>query len=360
MKHTLFDLTYERTAMLPISFTVETYPAQPIDENNFQETLQQRAYTLLTATHIEHSQAQQKEWHDDKLPSVTNKFKIGNKVLLHRTKAKKQWNGKFENKWDGLFFIHEVLGNGSYKLRLDDKILAKVAHGDHLKHYHSRNNPEPLISQIGTHSLLKLYWKDVYKRQLKYFNNGQGIKPKKAHEIDTVYDLRYPGKDTLVLKPKSLTKINLKIALEIPPGAMVQITSRSSLASKEINVKGGIINAEYTGDITVMFQNETDKPFKIEHAEKIAQAIYLPLINISDGLFFIHEVLGNGSYKLRLDDKILAKVVHGDCLKHYHSRNNPEPLISQIGTHSLLVSPEDIPQNLKPIVVIEQPSNLNT
>ncbi|KAG9297881.1 hypothetical protein G9A89_015472 [Geosiphon pyriformis] len=52
------------TATLPISFTVETYPAQPINENNFQETLQQRAYTLLStleekrriaATHIEYS-----------------------------------------------------------------------------------------------------------------------------------------------------------------------------------------------------------------------------------------------------------------------------------------------------------------
>ncbi|KAG9296299.1 hypothetical protein G9A89_014891 [Geosiphon pyriformis] len=117
--------------------------------------------------------------------------------------------------------------------------------------------------------------------QLKYFNNnGQGIKPEKAHEIDAEYDLRYPDKDTLVLKPKSLTKINLKIALEIPPGAMVQIASQFSLASKEINVRGGIINAGYTGDITVMLQNETNKPFKIEHAEKIAQAIYLLLINI--------------------------------------------------------------------------------
>ncbi|KAG9298371.1 hypothetical protein G9A89_005231 [Geosiphon pyriformis] len=117
--------------------------------------------------------------------------------------------------------------------------------------------------------------------QLKYFNNnGQGIKPEKAHEIDTRYDLKYLGKDTLVLKPKSLTKINLKIAFEIPPEAMVQITSQSSLASKGINVRGGIINAGYTGNITVMLQNETDKPFKIKHAEKIAQAIYLPLINI--------------------------------------------------------------------------------
>ncbi|KAG9296268.1 hypothetical protein G9A89_014860 [Geosiphon pyriformis] len=125
--------------------------------------------------------------------------------------------------------------------------------------------------------------------QLKYFNNnGQGIKPEKAHEINAGYDLRYSDKDTLVLKPKSLTKINLKIAHEIPLGAMVQIVSWSSLASKKINVRGEIINAEYTGDITVMLQNETNKPFKINHAEKIAQAIYLLLINIS-GLQLVNQ-----------------------------------------------------------------------
>ncbi|KAG9296727.1 hypothetical protein G9A89_001359 [Geosiphon pyriformis] len=62
--------------------------------------------------------------------------------------------------------------------------------------------------------------------QLKYFNNnGQGIKAKKAYEIDARYDLRYSNKDTLVLKPKSLTKINFKIALEILSEAMVQIAS---------------------------------------------------------------------------------------------------------------------------------------
>ncbi|KAG9298869.1 hypothetical protein G9A89_015890 [Geosiphon pyriformis] len=118
---------------------------------------------------------------------------------------------------------------------------------------------------------------------LKYFNNKkQRIKSKKAHEIDAGYDLRYPEKDTLILQPKSLTRINLKIALEIPPGTMVQIASRSFLASKKINIRGGIIDAGYTGDITVMLQNKTNKLFKIEYAEKIAQTIYLPLINISD------------------------------------------------------------------------------
>ncbi|KAG9306584.1 hypothetical protein G9A89_004781 [Geosiphon pyriformis] len=89
--------------------------------------------------------------------------------------------------------------------------------------------------------------------QLKYFDNhGQGIRPKKAHEIDAGYDLRYPGKDTLVLQSKSLTKINLKITLEIPPRAIVQIASKSSLASKKINVKEGVIYAGYTGDIIII------------------------------------------------------------------------------------------------------------
>ncbi|KAG9297953.1 hypothetical protein G9A89_018781 [Geosiphon pyriformis] len=118
--------------------------------------------------------------------------------------------------------------------------------------------------------------------QLKYFDNyGQGIRPEKAHKIDAEYDLRYSKKDTLVFQPKFLTKINFKIALEIPPRAMVQIASRLSLASKEINIKKEIIDAGYIGNITIMLQNKTDKPLKIEHAEKIAQAIYLPLINIS-------------------------------------------------------------------------------
>ncbi|KAG9284816.1 hypothetical protein G9A89_003739 [Geosiphon pyriformis] len=89
--------------------------------------------------------------------------------------------------------------------------------------------------------------------QLKYFdNNGKRIKPEKAHEINARYNLKYPGKDTLVLQPKFLTKINLKIVLKIPLEAIVQIASQLSLASKRINVREGVINAEYTGDIIIM------------------------------------------------------------------------------------------------------------
>ncbi|KAG9293512.1 hypothetical protein G9A89_005515 [Geosiphon pyriformis] len=113
--------------------------------------------------------------------------------------------------------------------------------------------------------------------QLKYFDNhGQEIRPEKAHEIDAGYDLKYPGKDTLILQPKFLTKINLKIALKIPPGAMVQIASRSSLASKRINIREEVIDVEYTEDITIMLQNETDKPFKLNMLKKLLKQFTYP------------------------------------------------------------------------------------
>ncbi|KAG9294491.1 hypothetical protein G9A89_009338 [Geosiphon pyriformis] len=63
---------------------------------------------------------------------------------------KKQWSGKFDHKWDGSFYIHEILGNGAYKLRLDDKILRKAAHGNRLKFYYSKPVITTKTPRIGT------------------------------------------------------------------------------------------------------------------------------------------------------------------------------------------------------------------
>ncbi|KAG9284274.1 hypothetical protein G9A89_002084 [Geosiphon pyriformis] len=183
--------------------------------------------------------------------------------------------------------------------------------------------------------------------QLKYFNNNrQGIKTEKTHEIDAGYNLRYPDKNILVLKPKSLTKINLKIALEILPGAMVQITSQSSLASKGINIKGGIIDAGYTGDITVMLQNETNKLFKIDHAEKIAQAIYLPLINIS-GLQLVNQ-------KEQLEKKI--GVIHSNIFQQELPQTVPN-FLEIIGHLLSKINPNSSSKNYH--VVIKKLSRIN-
>ncbi|KAG9287162.1 hypothetical protein G9A89_003010 [Geosiphon pyriformis] len=146
--------------------------------------------------------------------------------------------------------------------------LARFDYKDKVKTYHQIAKTD-YKEEISTTPIY--LFKNQLALQFKYFdNNGQEIKPKKAHEIDAEYDLQYLRKNTLVLQPKSLTKINLKITIEILPGAMVQIASQLSLASKKINIRRGIIDAEYTEDITIMLQNKIDKLFKIEHIEKIA------------------------------------------------------------------------------------------
>ncbi|KAG9287767.1 hypothetical protein G9A89_017362 [Geosiphon pyriformis] len=124
---------------------------------------------------------------------------------------------------------------------------------------------------------------DLFKEQeLKWYSdNGEDIMPERAHDTDAGFDLRYPGKDAIKLEPHLHTCIDLKIALEILATTMVQLAFRSSLAKRGINIKRGIIDAEYVGNIIAMLQNDSEKAYIIEPNEKIAQAIFLPLVRIA-------------------------------------------------------------------------------
>ncbi|KAG9287728.1 hypothetical protein G9A89_004131 [Geosiphon pyriformis] len=117
-----------------------------------------------------------------------------------------------------------------------------------------------------------LTYSDLSKElELKWYsNNKEGICPKRAHDTNADFNLRYPRQLPIIIAPHSLVKIDLKIALEIPVSTMVQVASQSSLAKKEIDTKGGIIDAGYMGNIIVMLQNNSNRPYKIESQEKIA------------------------------------------------------------------------------------------
>ncbi|KAG9284129.1 hypothetical protein G9A89_022903 [Geosiphon pyriformis] len=105
--------------------------------------------------------------------------------------------------------------------------------------------------------------------------------PEYTHNINPEFDLRYLGKVAIKLKPHLCICIDLKVALEIPATTIVQLASRSSLAKKEINIRRGIINAEYIENIIAMLQNNSEKTYIIDPNKKIAQAIFLPLVKIA-------------------------------------------------------------------------------
>ncbi|KAG9288693.1 hypothetical protein G9A89_004312 [Geosiphon pyriformis] len=69
--------------------------------------------------------------------------------------------------------------------------------------------------------------------------------PEYAHNTDAGFDLKYPGKNAIKLKPHLCTCIDLKVALEISATTMIQLASKSSLVKKEINIKEEIINTRY-------------------------------------------------------------------------------------------------------------------
>ncbi|KAG9294488.1 hypothetical protein G9A89_009335 [Geosiphon pyriformis] len=102
-----------------------------------------------------------------------------------------------------------------------------------------------------------------------------------VHNTNIGFDLKYSGKDPIKLEPHSCTYIDLKIALKILATTMVQLVSRNSLVKKEINIREEIIDVGYIKNIIVMLQNNLEKAYIIDPNEKIAQAIFLPLVKIA-------------------------------------------------------------------------------
>ncbi|KAG9295340.1 hypothetical protein G9A89_013369 [Geosiphon pyriformis] len=118
----------------------------------------------------------------------------------------------------------------------------------------------------------------------------------KQYLTDADFDLRYSGQLLIIIAPHFLVKIDLKIVLEVPISTMIQVVSRSSLAKKKIDLKEGIIDAKYMRNII------------IESHEKIAQAIFLPLVKIpqlvSNIMVNFTEEDSNQQYILKVDQKI--------------------------------------------------------
>ncbi|KAG9287882.1 hypothetical protein G9A89_017477 [Geosiphon pyriformis] len=124
---------------------------------------------------------------------------------------------------------------------------------------------------------------DLSKEQeLKWYNdNGEDIMPEHVHDTDAGLDLKYPGKEAIKLEPHSRICIDLKVTLEILTTTMVQLASRSSLAKRGINIRGGIIDVGYVENIIAILQNNSEKVYIIEPNEKIAQTIFLPLVRVA-------------------------------------------------------------------------------
>jgi Integrase zinc binding domain/Integrase core domain len=152
-RHEPFFLLYGRDALLPVETTIHTYPSEPADSINPEESIVRRMENIIgnleeariqAQERIARSQQKQQVRHDKNATLET--YSIGNLVLLYRSALEKTWSHKLEEKWEGPYFIHETLRNGAYKLRnKEGKVLKRSVHGNRLKLYHSRSEVPTVV-----------------------------------------------------------------------------------------------------------------------------------------------------------------------------------------------------------------------
>ena len=84
---------------------------------------------------------------------------------------------------------------------------------------------------------------------------------------------------TLTLPPRSTILVSTGLALRAPSGSVVLICSRSGTASRSIFVTNapGVVDPDYGGEIKVHLFNGSMEPYYVQHGDRIAQALILPL-----------------------------------------------------------------------------------
>ena len=58
--------------------------------------------------------------------------------------------------------------------------------------------------------------------------------------------------ETVTVKPFVITKVNIGVQVALPPGTVGRILPRSGLGSNGVTIYGGVIDADYRGDIVVL------------------------------------------------------------------------------------------------------------
>ena len=103
--------------------------------------------------------------------------------------------------------------------------------------------------------------------------------PERAHELDAGLDLRSPI-GTLIPGFGSAT-IDTGIHIQLPPGTVGMLKSKSGLNTKFGITSEGVIDEGYSGEIVVKLYNHSSNTFHIKRGDKISQLVILPVLYLS-------------------------------------------------------------------------------
>jgi len=75
--------------------------------------------------------------------------------------------------------------------------------------------------------------------------------------------------------------VSTGLVIELPPGTVGRIASRSGLSVKaNIETGAGWIDSDYRGTVKVELKNFGSKAFKVNQGDRIAQLVVLPVVDV--------------------------------------------------------------------------------
>ena len=96
--------------------------------------------------------------------------------------------------------------------------------------------------------------------------------PEKKTPQAAGYDLKAAYGCTVKANDRTLVRTELKI--QLPKNTYGRIAPRSGLALKQfIDVGGGVIDADYTGEVGIILYNHSKDDYTVERGERVAQLI---------------------------------------------------------------------------------------
>jgi dUTP pyrophosphatase len=160
---------------------------------------------------------------------------------------------------------------------------------NYMKNDASYGEFKEFLADMGIHSMPRCEYKPL---------SADAVVPCRAKPFDAGMDI-YAIND-IVLVPKEFTEIKTGVAMSAPDGYYFTIEGRSSLFKHGVEPVRGIIDASYTGEITVVLFNVSSMPYPIKKGERVAQLImhkvYRPDIVVVDDFSIDHRNRGNAGY----------------------------------------------------------------
>lgn len=117
------------------------------------------------------------------------------------------------------------------------------------------------------------------KETLNIMLDNGAIAPTRAHETDAGLDLY--ARDTQIVPAKESAIFDTGVHVELIPGTVGMVKSKSGLNVKHGITSEGVIDAGYTGSIVVKLYNHRGFDYKVNAGDKISQLVIMPILTPS-------------------------------------------------------------------------------